>query len=127
MDIQKRAVSYFEHHKGVDTFHFTSDGMAFKQKTHAESHAANLKDAEIQTVKRKEVAKVKPAAGQSEAEKLAAAEAAAAKAAEAKNKRAALIEAAQKLGYDGPLNAKNAAFEEFIEKNKAPEDSADEE
>ena len=53
--------AYFDHHPGVDTFYFTSDGQAFFSEHEAENHARNLahagKDASIERADRDEQVK----------------------------------------------------------------------
>lgn len=39
---KKRVTEIFKSHPTVDEFHFTTDGQAFAEKHHAESHARSL-------------------------------------------------------------------------------------
>lgn len=52
--MKEKHKKYFDAHPKVDTFYFTTDGLAFKEKSPAESHQISLtgKVADLETVSR---------------------------------------------------------------------------
>lgn len=67
MNTQEIAQSLFETHPTVNTFHITSDGMAFAQEAHAEAHARSLEDRTVVTEHRNAEAESENAAVSQEA------------------------------------------------------------